>query len=109
MSDAWTCVDGYQWRSHRLTVPLDWQDSGGSTIEIYAREVRGHANGDKPYLLYLQGGPGFEAPRLSSVSGWMKAALERFNLVLLDQRGTGFSTPVDASMVEEQSDADIAA
>ena len=51
--------------------------------------------GDRPYLLFLQGGPGFEATRPTSPpTGWMKRALADYRVLLLDQRGTGRSTPV---------------
>ena len=47
-----------------------------------------------PWLLYLQGGPGFEAPRPTEASSWLKAAIHHgFRVVLLDQRGTGRSSP----------------
>ena len=36
-TEAWTMVEGHQWRGHRLTVPLDWQESDGLTVEVYAR------------------------------------------------------------------------
>lgn len=38
-----------------------------------------------PYLLYLQGGPGFESPRPTEASGWMQKACEEFRVVLMDQ------------------------
>lgn len=38
-----------------------------------------------PYLLYLQGGPGFEGPRPSEASGWIQRACEEFRVILLDQ------------------------
>lgn len=38
-----------------------------------------------PYLLYLQGGPGFESPRPTEASGWISKACEEYRLVLLDQ------------------------
>jgi hypothetical protein len=38
-----------------------------------------------PYLLYLQGGPGFESPRPTEAGGWIKKACEDYRLVLLDQ------------------------
>ena len=52
---------------------------------------------EKPFLVYLQGGPGFEAPRpTGSPRGpaWLDRALQDFRVLLLDQRGTGRSTPV---------------
>ncbi|KAI8144783.1 Alpha/Beta hydrolase protein [Fennellomyces sp. T-0311] len=61
-----------------------------------------------PYLLYLQkadrklkGGPGFEVPLPSSSSGWIKAAFDKgYQVLLLDQRGTGLSTPISAESIE---------
>lgn len=38
-----------------------------------------------PYLLYLQGGPGFEAPRPTEPSGWIRKACEEFRVILMDQ------------------------
>lgn len=38
-----------------------------------------------PYLLYLQGGPGFESPRPTEASGWISKACEEYRLILLDQ------------------------
>ena len=59
---------------------------------IFAR-ILGEASA--PALLYLQGGPGFPAPR--ERFAWITAALARgYQVVLLDQRGTGRSTRIDA-------------
>ncbi|GKA36918.1 alpha/beta hydrolase fold-1 [Tanacetum coccineum] len=46
---------------------------------------------DWPYLLFLQGGPGFEAPRPTESSGWLRKACEEH------RRGTGLSTPLTTS------------
>jgi pimeloyl-ACP methyl ester carboxylesterase len=85
---------GDQW----LAVPLDAADPSRGSIEIYARELRSAARaGDGlPYLLFLQGGPGGRCPR-PGVDGpaWLAWALERYRVILLDQRGTGRSTPLD--------------
>src|SRR5204863_1360937 len=64
-----------------------------------AREVADPDGLDRPLLLFLQGGPGHEAARpTSNPSGpaWLGRALQDFRVVLLDQRGTGRSTPVGA-------------
>ena len=81
---------------HVFTAPLDHGDPGGERIEVYAREVvaAGRAGADLPWLLFLQGGPGFGGPRLSGRGSWLDAALDRYRVLLLDQRGTGRSTPV---------------
>ncbi|OSP42824.1 MULTISPECIES: alpha/beta fold hydrolase [unclassified Streptomyces] len=81
----------------RFTVPLDHDDPSGETIELYAREVvaSDKAGRDLPWLLYLQGGPGFGANRFVGKPAWLGRALEDYRVLLLDQRGTGHSTPVN--------------
>ncbi|MDN3286379.1 alpha/beta fold hydrolase [Streptomyces thermocarboxydus] len=81
----------------RFTVPLDHDDPSGETIELYAREVvaRDKADRDLPWLLYLQGGPGFGANRFIGKQAWLGRALEDHRVLLLDQRGTGASTPAN--------------
>ena len=66
---------------------------------MFAREVDDLDGLDRPLLLYLQGGPGHEAPRPArhpSSPGWLDRALRDFRVIMLDQRGTGRSTPVGA-------------
>ncbi|MGW3284890.1 alpha/beta fold hydrolase [Streptomyces sp. NPDC001002] len=79
----------------RFTVPLDHDDPAGETIELYAREVVGSdkAHQNLPWLVYLQGGPGFGANRFVGRQAWLDRALKEFRVLLLDQRGTGHSTP----------------
>jgi pimeloyl-ACP methyl ester carboxylesterase len=84
---------------HSFEVPLDHDDADGPKIDVFAREVADPDGRDRPFLVYLQGGPGFEAPRATRVpSGpaWLDRALEEFRVLMLDQRGTGRSTPVGA-------------
>jgi len=83
-------------RDHLLEVPLDHDDPGGATLTVYARELARHGGEDLPLLVFLQGGPGSESPRPHSFEqpAWMGRALQDFRLLLLDQRGTGRSTPV---------------
>ncbi|MFD8204443.1 alpha/beta fold hydrolase [Streptomyces sp. NPDC059701] len=81
----------------RFTVPLDHADPAGETIELYAREVvaSDKAQDDLPWLVYLQGGPGFGAHRFVGRPSWLGRALEEYRVLLLDQRGTGASTPAN--------------
>jgi len=83
---------------HEFELPLDHAQPGGPTITVFAREVvtPAHEHDDPPWLVYLQGGPGFEAPRLLKLidETWWERALQDYRLLLLDQRGTGRSTPV---------------
>ncbi|MFJ4322938.1 alpha/beta fold hydrolase [Streptomyces tricolor] len=80
---------------HHFTVPLDHADPGGETIELYAREAvaSDKAGQDLPWLVYLQGGPGFGANRFVGRQAWLDRALKEYRVLLLDQRGTGRSTP----------------
>ena len=89
-------IPGLVLKDHRFQVPLDHARPDGEMIEVYAREVvaPGREGDDLPWLLYLQGGPGYQAPRPESRSGWLKRALTDYRVLLLDQRGTGLSTPV---------------
>ncbi|WP_030674847.1 alpha/beta fold hydrolase [Streptomyces cellulosae] len=81
----------------RFTVPLDHDDPAGESIELYAREVvaSDKAHQDLPWLVYLQGGPGFGANRFVGKQAWLGRALKEFRVLLLDQRGTGHSTPAN--------------
>ncbi|GGP33224.1 alpha/beta fold hydrolase [Streptomyces melanogenes] len=91
MNPAYATVD------HVFTVPLDPSVPHGPTLQVFAREVVDRARADErlPWLLYLQGGPGGKSPRPSAGSpGWLDQALKTHRVLLLDQRGTGRSTPV---------------
>lgn len=81
----------------RFTVPLDHDDPAGETIELYAREAvaSDKAGQNLPWLVYLQGGPGFGANRFVGKGAWFGRALKEYRVLLLDQRGTGHSTPAN--------------
>ena len=88
------------------TVPLDHGKPDGRTITVFTREVAAPDGRDRPYLVFLQGGPGFEATRPTSPpTGWMKRALLDYRILLLDQRGTGRSTPVGPQIPGDTPDA----
>jgi pimeloyl-ACP methyl ester carboxylesterase len=80
-------------REHQL--PLDHDRPDGARITVFTREVAAPGGAERPYLVFLQGGPGMEATRPTAPpSGWQRRALQDYRLLLLDQRGTGRSTPV---------------
>lgn len=102
--------DGHRVLEHRLDVPLDHSGpADGERIELFAREIVRDGGEDRPYLLYLQGGPGGRADRPAQLTGWLDRALEDYRVVLMDQRGTGLSTPADTLTVTARGDADAQA
>ncbi len=80
-----------------FSVPLDHQRPDGEQIEVFAREVvaADKADADLPWLLFLQGGPGFGAQRPEGRESWLDRALNDYRVLLLDQRGTGRSCPAN--------------
>ena len=90
---------------HVIEVPLDHAVPGGEQIQLFAREVvatehapgpgLGQGRDDLRWLLFLQGGPGRPSPRPSGREHWLDRALREYRVLLLDQRGTGRSTPAN--------------
>jgi pimeloyl-ACP methyl ester carboxylesterase len=96
---------------HELRLPLDHGTPGGEQITVFAREVADPDGADRPLLLFLQGGPGMEAPRPSRCPpspGWLDRALAEYRVLMLDQRGTGRSTPVSAAALADRAPAEQA-
>lgn len=111
-------LDNYEITDHWFEVPLTHglifekgKDAAlqsrfaDQTIKIFAREV---VNTDetliapvdkRPYLVYLQGGPGFGSPRTASIGGWVAELAKTYRVILLDQRGTGNSTALSARTI----------
>lgn len=82
---------------HEFTVPLDHADPDGPTITVFGREVSDPACGDDlPWAVFLQGGPGGKSPRLTGPGPWAPV-IKTHRVLLLDQRGTGRSSPVTAA------------
>ena len=90
-------IPGLVITEHEFSVPLEHSRADGERISVFAREVADPDGRDRPFLVFFQGGPGFEAPRPMAhppSPGWLERALTEFRVLLLDQRGTGRSTPV---------------
>jgi pimeloyl-ACP methyl ester carboxylesterase len=98
---------------HYFTVPLDHfavMDGSAETITVFAREYVSAAHSEEaasqlPWLLFLQGGPGGRGNRWGSLGGWGKAAAQDFRILMLDQRGTGLSTPLDRATLPARGTA----
>lgn len=95
---------GFEVVEHTVAVPLDHDRPDGPRISLHAREVRAPGGERLPWLLYLNGGPGFPAPRPSGTSGWLRRATEEYRVLLLDQRGTGRSTPLTRRSLADRGD-----
>jgi pimeloyl-ACP methyl ester carboxylesterase len=94
-------------------VPLDHNRPAGRKIRLFGRTASKYERptvdqtptekikgAQKPLLVYLQGGPGFgnPQPQDSTLSSYM---LDRgYELLLLDYRGTGFSSTISAKTLE---------
>lgn len=81
-------------------------------MKVFVREVvkssRGNDDEAKraalPAVLFLQGGPGFEAGRPDASGGWIGELVNEHRVFLLDQRGTGRS---DAELVRVPASAEL--
>ncbi|MBL8310917.1 MAG: alpha/beta fold hydrolase [Burkholderiales bacterium] len=104
-------LPGMHLQGRRFRLPLDYANPHARQIEVFAREVvaPGRASAALPYLIFFQGGPGFGSPRPSGLGGWIKRALRDYRVLLLDQRGTGLSTPVTAQTLRRLGSAEAQA
>ncbi|MEZ5323997.1 MAG: alpha/beta fold hydrolase [Verrucomicrobiales bacterium] len=95
-------LPGMELIDHHFDLPLDYNRPDDRKIHVFVREVRDldPKSKDKPFLLFLQGGPGFRAPCPVTKEGWLKRALSEFRVLMYDTRGNGLSTPVDYQTLE---------
>jgi pimeloyl-ACP methyl ester carboxylesterase len=102
-------IPGLAITEHHFEAPLDHANPGGKKLQVFGRLLRTEEDAanevQKPLLVFLQGGPGYCAPRPSSDSGWLGLALKTFSVLMLDERGTGRSTPVTARTLARVGDA----
>ena len=73
-------IPGLTVDEHTVTVPLDHFGDTPGELEVFARVYSLPGSAEKPYLVYLQGGPGFEAQRVTDPSGWVGRALREYNV-----------------------------
>jgi pimeloyl-ACP methyl ester carboxylesterase len=102
-----------------LTVPETRSGASGRTIRLAVMVLKSRTAEPEPDpVVYLEGGPGFSALGLMPDGiDWFAPFLERRDVVLIDQRGVGFTEPrldcpeVDAARLElfQQPDPDVLA
>jgi pimeloyl-ACP methyl ester carboxylesterase len=82
---------------YEFSVPLDHALPDGERVTLFGREVADPDGPERPLLVFFQGGPGMEAARPTGPPPeprWLARALKDYRVLMLDQRGTGRSTPV---------------
>lgn len=89
-----------------LDVPVHHDAPERGTLTLYAREVvaADAADAERPWLIFLQGGPGFGGPRPLDASGWLGRAVREYRVLLLDSRGNGRSTPLTGHGIAQLDD-----
>ena len=101
---------GLVFTEHEFSVPLDHSKPHGDRITVFAREVSDPDGLHRPFLVFFQGGPGHEAARPTrhpTTPTWLDIALRDFRVLMLDQRGTGRSSPIESlpgMTAEQQAD-----
>src|SRR5438034_2817862 len=98
---------GYVLTEYEFSVPLDHALPDGERVTLFGREVADPDGPERPLLVFFQGGPGMEAARPTGPPPeprWLARALKDYRVLMLDQRGTGRSTPVGilAGMTPQQ-------
>ncbi|EXU65306.1 hydrolase [Streptomyces sp. PRh5] len=89
-----------------LEVPLDHRDPDGRQIEIaISRRASKNPSKRRGVLLTNPGGPGITGlgyPAVLAASGLPQKVLDSYDVIGLDPRGTGRSTPVTCDLTPEQ-------
>lgn len=101
-------------------VPRDYANSSSEQIQLFARSARPFTKPvdpptqdpnttQRPWLLYLQGGPGFECGLPHNIP-MTKILLEKgYQILYLDQRGTGRSSAISQSSLQLRGDEEVQA
>ena len=93
------CVDaplGYETQCGYVTLPEDYAQPQGATIEIYYARIQSRGESPAPDpLVYLVGGPGSSGSQLMPISfrAYLRAFSDERDIIVIDQRGTGLSNP----------------
>ncbi|KAL2809665.1 Alpha/Beta hydrolase protein [Aspergillus granulosus] len=96
-------------------VPINYSQPGDGMLRLFARSIRrvvkpvdpgkDEKQPQLPWLVYLQGGPGMGC-RPPQEYGWVGTALDKgYQVLFLDQRGTGLSSTITAGTLALQGNA----
>ncbi|EGX96889.1 proline iminopeptidase, putative [Cordyceps militaris CM01] len=95
-----------------FNVPLDYAEPETASIKLFGRLATKRESplfepaqppAPKPYIVYLQGGPGFGCSPPNSAPMTEHLISRGYDVLYLDHRGTGLSTPVSLAMLEHHS------
>jgi pimeloyl-ACP methyl ester carboxylesterase len=83
-------------------VPEDWGAVGGRKIHLRVALVRAEADSADPDVVtFLDGGPGGAATEdYPAIAGALEPLRARHDILLVDQRGTGGSNPLDCPQLQ---------
>lgn len=99
---------------YRFLVPLDYSKPQGTLIQLFARAAAKHepsifgpsadqqhlhSHSQRPWIVFLQGGPGFGCPEPQDSSLTRFVLNKGYQILYLDYRGVGLSTPVTVSTI----------
>jgi pimeloyl-ACP methyl ester carboxylesterase len=95
-----------------LDVPLDYRDKDGRTIEIAISRLRStNPQQRRGVLLTNTGGPGGEGLTFPAIMrdnlGVPKEVLDRYDVIGMDPRGVGQSTPVTCELTQAEHPTNI--
>jgi len=102
-------------------VPRLYDSPSSGSLRLFARSAQKHdkpvepedrrrqKTSQPPWLLFLQGGPGFECSP-PQYCPWTKSFTDKgYQMLFLDQRGTGLSTPVSKAVLGGRGDDPVQA
>ncbi|KFA61459.1 hypothetical protein S40285_03428 [Stachybotrys chlorohalonatus IBT 40285] len=93
---------------HFFQVPLNYADPSAGSITLFGRRAvkrdvpifpPDEPPVPKPYMVFLEGGPGFGNREPQDHTLTWPAVARGYQVLLLDHRGVGLSTPVSADML----------
>lgn len=92
-----------------LDVPFDYAQPEGETFQLALARSRTLSSERAGVIMFNGGGPGPAIVYEAEVQlGWLREIFPTFDIVVMDNRGTGFSAPLDCFSLDEQVELDIA-
>ncbi len=81
----------------QVSVPEDWQKPGGTTIRLAVTRLKSTSQAAAEPVVILSGGPGNDATTFFNLADMTRPFIDGLraerDVILLDQRGTGYSEP----------------